>query len=150
MGDDLIYNPDDSSEFNRLIEKTAGSHANASMLAVHMAARAAAAYGVVLTSTQHNNQFFKQVIEKPDPTDSSDTVLVNPGKYLFDRAMFDCIEQVVEGPPAPNGEHMLTDALNLYAAQHPLLVVPATGEYLDTGSESHWLHANNRILGTHD
>lgn len=147
MGDDLLYNTDNTSELGRLVHETTHSHAHAGMLAVHMGAKAAAAYGVILTSAQDDRQFFRQVIEKPDLIDSG-SVLVNPGKYLFDRAMFDCIEEVVAGPAAPNGEHMLTDALNLYVSQHRLLVVSASGEYLDTGSESGWLYANNRILGT--
>ncbi len=145
-GDDFVYNPDGSSEMQRLLDAVNGSGVTAGMLAAEVPRADTGRYGVLQTRTDNNgNLVFEKVVEHPDPATAPST-LINITKFVFDRAMLDCAKKVLDMPPADNGEYQLTEALNLYSQQKQLLVLPAKGEYLDGGTTHGWLAANNRVL----
>lgn len=147
MGDDFIYNKDGSSELQRLVQSWEHSKASSALLGVPMTAEQAIRYGTIATKQQGNDLLFEGIAEKV--TTNQAEVLVNISKYIFDKTMFDCVDEVMAASPSSSGEYYLTDALNLYVQKHkPLLVVPAQGEFLDAGSEQSWLYANNRVIGS--
>lgn len=146
-GDDFVYNPDGSSEMQRLLAAVDQAEVTAGMLAAHVPREDTGRYGVLQTRDDANgNMMFEKVVEHPDPQTAPST-LINITKFVFDREMLSCAKQVLDMPPADNGEYQLTEALNLYSQKKPLLVLPVTGEYLDGGTTEGWLAANNRVLG---
>ena len=147
MGDDFVCNADGSSELQRLVQQWENSGVPSALLGVSMSAEQAIRYGTIVTRKQGNNLLFESIAEKVIA--DQDRVLVNISKYIFDKAMFDCVDEVMAAALGNSGEYYLTDALNLYIQkQQSILVVPARGEYLDSGSEQSWLYANNRVIGS--
>lgn len=145
MGDDFIYHKDGASEAAQLLRHIESAQTTAGLLAVHIPRQDVGRYGVIETRQANGHDFFVRVVEQPKP-DEAPTNLINVSKYVFDAAMFDCVRQVCQAPPAANGEYQVTEALNLYVrAGKQLAVVQATGEYLDGGALAGWLHANNRV-----
>lgn len=145
MGDDFIYNADGSSEAKRLIEQVEATSATAGLLAAHVPKEEVGKYGVIEMRRHNGHDFFARIVEQPKPEDAPSN-LINVSKYLFDASMFGFVQQVLAEPPAANGEYQITEALNHYVeAGKSLTVVEATGEYLDGGTLSGWLYANNRV-----
>ena len=147
-GDDFVLNEDGASEMMRLLEAVNKAGATAGMLAAEIPREETGRYGVLQTTTDDDgNMIFQQVVEHPDPTTTPNT-LINITKFVFDSDMLECAKKVLEMPPAANGEYQLTEALNLYSKHdRRLVVLPIRGEYLDGGTTTGWLHANNRIVG---
>jgi UTP--glucose-1-phosphate uridylyltransferase len=148
-GDDFVFNADGSSEFQRLLSAVEHSGATAGMLAAEVPLDQVGRYGVLQTNRQESGALhFARVIEHPDPA-TSPSNLINITKFVFDHDMLNYAEKVLDLPPASNGEFQLTEALNLYArANKPLVVLPASGDYLDGGTTEGWLHANQQVIGT--
>lgn len=143
-GDDFEFNRDNGSELARLISRVNESGATAGLLATNVPREQTGRYGVIELD---DNNCFKRIIEGPDPANAPST-LVNISKYLFDKRLFDLTKQVMEEPPAPNGEYQVISALNKYVAEGKQLpVVPIKGAYLDGGTLEGWLHANNVVVG---
>lgn len=150
MGDDFVYNADDSSEMARLIKATHTQGNTAGLLAAVATAQEVHKYGLIQTiPTPNGGHIFESIVEKPEPGAASSN-LINISKYLFDRPLFDCAVEVVESPPAPGGEHPITTAFELYL-QHghgDIAVVPANGKFFDCGNKHGWLAANNVLMNT--
>lgn len=143
-GDDFEYNQDDGSELARLIQGAKETSATAGLLAANIPRENVGRYGVIELD---DRDCFKQIIEGPDPANAPST-LVNISKYLFDKKLFDFTREVMNEPPAPNGEYQVIAALNKYvAAGNALPVIPIKGAYLDGGTLEGWLHANNVVVG---
>ncbi len=139
-GDDFIYNADDSSEVQRLIEGT--SENGNSMLAVNVAPDQISKYGVIEVS---DDQEFIRIVEKPSPEDAPST-LINISKFVLNHDAIERIAQFVQTDQS--GEYYITDPINHYVADGGTLkVVQARGEYLDGGTLEGWLHANKVVLG---
>jgi UTP--glucose-1-phosphate uridylyltransferase len=148
MGDDFIYNKDGESEAKRLMQAVQDSGATAGLLATRVPKEDVSKYGVIEMSSQDGREFFKRIVEQPNVEDAPSD-LINISKYVFDHDMMQAVAQVMENPPAANGEYQIIEALNIYNAQNkPITVVPVTGQYLDCGSVEGWLHANNVVLGS--
>lgn len=139
MGDDFVYNTDDTNEVARLIE--AGQTGGA-MLGVNVPHDAVSKYGVLQLDEQGN---YQRIVEKPSVEDAPST-LINISKYVLPKA---AIEAAVTIPANPSrGEYEITDVINNYVTNGgQIKVVEAVGEYLDGGSVEGWLHANNIVAG---
>lgn len=140
MGDDFIYNRDDSSEVARLLAATP-ENGNA-MLGVNVAREAVSRYGVVDLDANNN---FVRIVEKPAPEYAPST-LINVSKYVLN---YDLITAIANYATVPlSGEYYITEPINQYVlGGGSVKVVPAQGQYLDGGSVEGWLHANNVVAG---
>ena len=147
MGDDFIYNDDGKSEAGQLIKSVDDSKATAAMLATRVPKSEVYRYGVLRTTQSDGRLFFDSVVEQPKVEDAPSD-LINISKYVLDYDLLRAVQMAMERPPAANGEYQITEALNIYRQEmsKPLLVVPATGQYLDCGSVEGWLGANNVVL----
>jgi UTP--glucose-1-phosphate uridylyltransferase len=138
MGDDFIWNQDDSSEVARLIEST--PEGSCSLLAARVPKEDISSYGVIETDEQGN---FVRSVEKPSPEEAPSD-LINISKYVLTREVIDACREL---PASPRGEYELPEAVNNFvSAGGQVRVVPAVGQYLDGGSVEGWLHANNVVL----
>jgi UTP--glucose-1-phosphate uridylyltransferase len=147
MGDDFIYNQDGASEAQYLIDCVQAAGATAGMLATRVPKDEVYKYGVIETNNIDGKALFKHIVEQPKVEDATSD-LINISKYLLDGKMMKAVKQVMENPPAANGEYQIIEALNIYVADgSPLPVVPIRGQYLDCGSTKGWLHANNVVVG---
>lgn len=139
MGDDFIWNKDDSSEVARLLAAT--PEGCCGLLAAEIPRESVGKYGVIESDDDGN---YVRIIDQPAPEETPST-LINISKYVLTKEV---IDRAADLPPAHNGEYQLPDAINDYvAAGGTVKVVPAVGEYLDGGSVEGWLHANNVVVG---
>ena len=140
MGDDFIWNEDDSSEVARLLEAT--PEGSCGLLAARVPQETVGKYGVIESDAAGN---YVRIIDQPSP-DEAPSNLINISKYVLTK---DVIDLAASLEPAHNGEYQLPDAINQYVVGGgEVRVVPAQGEYLDGGSVEGWLHANNVVLGS--
>lgn len=139
MGDQFVHNRDGSSELAHLLSEVAASGVTSGMSVVHVAKEEVHKYGIVEVERRGDQQFFKQIVEKPSPAEALST-LSNLSLYVFDSEMLGCLRHI----QPTRGEYYLTDALNMYVSRHgkQLAVVTTKGEYLDCGTVEGWLHAN--------
>lgn len=143
MGDDFIYNTDGSSEVSRLMEQIAETGGSA-LLAVEIEPAAVSKYGVIATHMQNGRMFFDHIQEKPQVHEAKSN-LINISKYLLDPSFFTYLDVAIQKGSA-GAEYYITDPLNAYVADgNQMLVVPARGAYLDTGTVENWLEANNFV-----
>jgi len=142
MGDQFVYNKDGSSEVVHLLAEVDASGATAGMGVVHVPKDEVHKYGIVETQQHEGKQFFKRIVEKPQPEEAHGT-LSNLGLYVFDGELFDCLQHI----KPTHGEYYVTDALNIYVGQmgKRLAVVSTAGAYLDCGTVEGWQHANRYI-----
>jgi len=142
MGDDFIWNEDDSSEVARLIEST--PEGACGLLAARVELKRGGTFGLVV---QDNDGFYKEIVDQPLVEDNPPSDLVNISKYLLTKEV---IDMAADLPPAHNGEYQLPDAVNNFVTQGgKVKVVPVQGQYLDGGNVDGWLHANNVVVGSH-
>lgn len=141
MGDDFIYNSDESSETARLLAATPpGGNA---MLGVNVPLEQVNRYGVIEVNADNE---FVQIVEKPNPAVAPST-LINVSKYVFNS---DMIRHITEYSHVDlgNAEYYITEPINHYIhSGGTFKVVPAVGQYLDGGSVEGWFEANRVVLG---
>jgi len=140
MGDDFIYNSDNSSEVARLLAATpAGGNA---ILGVNIAPDKVSLYGVLQIDDDNN---YISIVERPT-VDDAPSNLINISKYVFN---YDLLKTITDySNTTIEGEYYITEAMNQYVNNGgKLKVVSAVGEYLDGGSLEGWLHANNVVAG---
>lgn len=139
MGDDFIYNQDDSSEVTRLLAATP-ENGNA-MLGINVPRSDVSRYGVLELTPEHE---FLRIVEKPSPEQAPST-LINVSKYVLN---YDVIQEITSySRQTRSGEYYITDPINSYVARGgSVMVVEAHGQYLDGGTVEGWLHANNVVL----
>jgi UTP--glucose-1-phosphate uridylyltransferase len=142
MGDDFIYNADGSSEVKRLLDATP-ENGNA-MLGASVPREAVSRYGVI---DMNDRSEFVRIVEKPTPEEAPST-LINISKYVFNYDLMTSVSRYAEIPLT--GEYYITEPINQYVTNGgSIVVVPATGQYLDGGSVGGWLHANNVVMAHH-
>ena len=138
-GDDCIYRSDGQSEIARLIE-AAGDQS--SILGVHVDSSRLSSYGV-LESNQESN--FVQIVEKPKLEDAPSD-MINISKYVFDYELLKLTEKYVN-ESQPEGEYYITEPINEYVQRGgQMKIVPAEGEYLDSGTLENWVKGNSWLL----
>lgn len=139
MGDDFLYNGDDSSEVARLL--TATPEGGSAMLGVNVAPEEVSHYGVI--DTNSSNEFVR-IVEKPTKEQAPST-LINVSKYVLNAELIAQITHYSE--MELSGEYLITDPINSYVQDGGVVtVVPAEGQYLDGGSVEGWLHANEVVV----
>lgn len=137
MGDDFIFNKDDSSEIARLLKAANGG---AAMLGVSVNPNQVSRYGVIEKDTDNN---FVQIVEKPS-VDEAPSDLINVSKYVMTPALLELIVKYTQTDR--NDEYYITDPINEYVKSGgKIKVAAARGEYLDGGSLEGWLHANRVV-----
>lgn len=138
MGDDFIYNADESSEVARLIAATP-ENGNA-MLGVNIPREQVGRYGVLELDANNN---FARIVEKPAPEYAPST-LINVSKYVLN---YDLVQAVANyANIVLSGEYYITEPINQYVLNGgSIKVVEAQGQYLDGGSAEGWLYANNVV-----
>lgn len=142
-GDNFLYRTDGQSDLARLLAAVEEDGSTAGLLASELP-REQLIGGVIELGA--DGKHFKDILETSNPKDATGN-LFNASKYLFDRLMFDHAHQVMMNPPAENGEYQVTEALKAYVRDggKQLVVERAEGIYLDGGSTTGWLHANNIV-----
>ncbi|MFZ1258083.1 MAG: sugar phosphate nucleotidyltransferase [Candidatus Saccharimonas sp.] len=139
-GDDFIYNPDGSSEVQRLIDATPAGECG--LIAVEVSGEDVSRYGVIV---KNDEDYYERMVEKPAPEDAPSN-LINPSKYILTKEVCE-LARTIE-PDAKSGEYYIIDAINQYVQRGGKMKVHmSVGQYLDGGSVKGWLHANRVVLG---
>ena len=139
MGDDCIYNRDESSEVKRLIDAVEGSEC--AMLGVRVPEDKVSGYGVI---AMDESQVFERIVEKPR-IDEAPSNLINVSKYILNPTALRAVMAHAES--SQQGEYYITDPINTIVQQgETVRVVPATGQYLDAGTLEGWLAANVYVI----
>lgn len=144
MGDDFIWNPTGDSASTSLINSIKSS-TDSAILGIEIPKSEVENYGVI----KHENFIMTDIIEKPKP-ENAPSNLINTGKYILSS---DLIKEIVEyvdthdfGPE--DQEYVITDPLNSYIKKGGIVrIAKNDGQYLDGGSLSGWVHANNVVCG---
>ncbi len=144
MGDDFIWNPRGESSAQSLLNIVQNAD-ESSILGVEIPREQVDKYGVFSVE----NGLLTGVIEKPKVEDAPSN-LINVSKYLMSPALLQEIVEYVKthdfGPK--DQEYVVTDPIDSYIEKGGIMRVATTGgEYLDGGSVSGWLHANNVVCG---
>ena len=139
MGDDCIYNPDGSSEVQRLIDAT--PEGECAMIGVKVAHDQVSQYGVIEMNDTHE---FVRIVEKPS-VDKAPSNLINVSKYVLNPTALRAIR--AHAASVQPGEYYITDPINHIVAEGTRLkVIPAVGSYLDAGTLEGWLAANEVVV----
>lgn len=145
FGDQFFYHQDGVSEMAALLSRATGAGTNAAMLGVTVPHEEVVNYGIIACHEENGVMLYDHIVERPATPADAPSNLNNASFFVFD----DSILPYVAANVAQNiqGERYLTDALNSYNQDgHSIAVFTATGEYLDCGTPTSWLHANNRVL----
>jgi len=147
MGDDVIYNADGSSEVARLIDHMDQTGVDGALLGVEVPHEQVSHYGVLATESAHGFEKFAYIQEKPAMHEAKSN-LINISKYIVGKDFFAYLDAYVAQEQA--GEYYITDPLNKYVAEGKVMaVLPAKGEYLDSGTVENWLKANE-VVAKHE
>ncbi|HSX28134.1 MAG TPA: sugar phosphate nucleotidyltransferase [Candidatus Saccharimonadales bacterium] len=146
-GDDFIYRPDGGTELGDMIAAWQESGADGAVMTKVIPKAEASKYGVVFSDA---DGAFVKIHEKPSQAELGDlaTPSVNLGKYILNPHMLRLTAAYVAQPTInADGEYYVTDICNQAAqeGQH-LRVHYITGEHLDAGNPTNWLHANQTVL----
>lgn len=91
-----------------------------------------------IQKTNRNQSFaVKGFVEKPS-ADVAPSNLAVVGRYVFDPAIFDCLERTC---PSVGGEIQLTDAIDALLGVHDMDVVTMVGDSFDAGDMTSYMHA---------
>lgn len=142
MGDDFIWNPDGPSASDSLLAsvKTTGDSA---ILGVEIPKEDVEKYGVL----SEKDGVLTGIVEKPKAKDAPSN-LINVSKYIMSPDLLkEIVKYVDENDFGSLGqEYMVTDPIDSYIKNGGVVrVAPTSGEYLDGGSVSGWLYANNVV-----
>lgn len=139
MGDDFIYNPDQSSEVIEMIKTFNNSKAKALMTCIEIPEEELSKYGVAETRSDNGFDFLKNLVEKPK-SGTAPSNLVNISKYILPTEIFEIINQQQKNPKS--GEFYITDSVLSLAQQEDVVIHKPRGKYLDSGYIFGWLKAN--------
>lgn len=143
MGDQSFFQPDGSSNAERLISMTKSANTRSGLLGIPVPPQDIGQYGIIEKDDQ---SMYTRIIEHPKPGETSST-LNNASFYLFEQSIFTFIDEDLNRPHQPGQEYWLIDAINAYVANGNQVVVgEAGGTYLDCGNVQGWLHANQVVI----
>jgi UTP--glucose-1-phosphate uridylyltransferase len=142
MGDQFFWRTDDGSNAADLIELVESKGVTAGLFGNPVAEELVSQFGIIEKDAEEN---FVRIVEKPAPGEAPSN-LNNSSFYIFDKEIFELAKTL---PVNPNrGEFEITDPINAYvAAGKKIAVGEIRGEYMECGSVSGWLQANNKIVG---
>ncbi|WP_194823104.1 sugar phosphate nucleotidyltransferase [Micromonospora sp. S-DT3-3-22] len=142
-GDDLLLRGDGGSDLADLVSRRAAAGSSAALAAAVVEGSRARLYGVVSTREGGaGTRLYSGMVEKPQDW-GEPTAFVNISRYLLPGAIAPYFRAL--RPDQETGEFQTTDVINAYAADHDILVSPASGDYYDCGNVSGWLAANNAV-----
>lgn len=143
-GDDFIWRTDGRSEAGELIEAFVASGAQGAVAAIETPASELHRYGVLSLKQDGQYEYLQRIIEKPAEGEAPSS-LINLAKYIITPKMMKYLDRVE--PNADNGELYLTDAIEMAAADMPIVVHETNGVHLDSGNTANWLRANLVVAG---
>lgn len=139
MGDQFFWRDDDGSNTQDFIDAATAKQINIGISGV-----AVPLEGIDSSIEMDSEGNFVRIIEKPGPGEAP-TNLQNASFYLFNKQLFELARTLPANPK--RGEYEITDAINAYvAAGNKIIVNEVTGKYMECGSVSGWLAANNAIV----
>jgi len=110
LGDTVIYTPGAVSPFRRALDTYEQRDASAVIVVENVAASEVSRYGIVKPDGDPGASFpISGLVEKPSRESAPSTYAIG-GRYVFDSAIFDCIERT---PRGAGGEYQITDAIRL-------------------------------------
>jgi len=139
MGDDFIYNSDNSSEAARMIDLFNKSNAKALINCIEIPKNLSNKYGIVEFVEKNGFKFLKDIVEKPEPN-TAPSNLANISKYIFTPRIFDILDH--QKINLVHGELLITDTFLELAKKEQVIIHVPNGEYLDGGYVLGWLEAN--------
>jgi UTP--glucose-1-phosphate uridylyltransferase len=138
-GDDFIWHADGASETAALIKTFESDDAQGAMMAISSHEDQLHRYGVLATHKANGHEYLNRIVEKPEPG-TAPSNLINISKYIVGPRMLPYLDQLKPDPKS--GELLITDAIQMAAADLPVVIHQAGGEYLDSGTTASWLRAN--------
>lgn len=139
MGDDFIFNEDNSCEATSMIETFKKSEATALVTCISKPAEELSRYGVAKVRESKGMTYLETMVEKPAPG-TAPSNLINISKYIFTPAIFEVID--AQKIDQKSGELYITDSVTVQAQQQPVVVYTPQGRYLDGGNVLEWVKAN--------
>lgn len=138
-GDDFLWRTDGGSDLADLIAAFQHASATGGLLAIERADHELSRYGVLSVSEQAGQAYLRGIVEKP-AAGQAPSNLINVSKYVLTPDILEYARQVKPNPAS--GELYIVDAIQAAAAEHPVVVQPARGQFLDSGTLASWLEAN--------
>jgi len=140
MGDQFFWRGDGGSNAADLAELVESRGLSAGLLGNPVEEEFIPQTGIIETDNQGN---FVRIIEKPK-LEEAPSNLSNSSFYVLNKEIFELARILPANPK--RGEFELTDAINAYIDGGGVIVVgEAKGEYMECGSPSGWLKANNAM-----
>jgi UTP--glucose-1-phosphate uridylyltransferase len=94
---------------------------------------------VLALNRKGEHDFLDKIVEKP-AKGKAPSDLINISKYILSPEILPYLDKVKPDPIS--GELYITDAIQMAAQDHPIVVHRANGIYLDSGNTANWLRAN--------
>lgn len=140
MGDQFFWREDGGSNTADLIELVNSRGLSAGLYGNEVAHEDVSKFGII---EKDADDTFVRIIEKPAPEEAPSN-LNNSSFYIFPKEIFELAKTLPANPA--RGEFEITDAINAYVASGQKIAVgTVAGEYMECGSPSGWLAANNAI-----
>ena len=140
MGDQFFWRGDSGSNAADLAELVKSRGLSAGLLGNPVEEEFIPQTGIIETDDQGN---FVRIIEKPK-LEEAPSNLSNSSFYVLNKEIFELARTLPANPK--RGEFELTDAINAYIDGGGVIAVgEAKGEYMECGSPSGWLKANNAM-----
>ena len=140
MGDQFFWRVDGGSNAADLAELVEARGLSVGLLGNSVDEEFIPQTGIIETDQQGN---FVRIIEKPKLEDAPSN-LSNSSFYVLNKEIFELARTLPANPQ--RGEFELTDAINAYIAGGGIIAVgEAKGDYMECGSPSGWLRANNAM-----
>ncbi len=139
MGDDFIYNRDDSSEAEKMIKHFEISKAKALATFVPRPDELLHKYGIARVRKDADYEYLIDIVEKPEPG-TAPSNLSNISKYIFTSEIFEVLEN--QQLNLEHNELFITDTVTAFAQNNPVVAYATQGEFIDSGFVEGWLKAN--------
>jgi UTP--glucose-1-phosphate uridylyltransferase len=139
MGDDFIYGARNGSDIKNLMTLIKTPEDSA-ILGVKVDPKEVSRYGVLKVE----NGRLTDLVEKPTVVNAPSNI-INISRYLMSAALLErIVKYYKENHFGPHDqEYLITDPILAHIKSGaPIYALPATGQYLDCGTTSGWLHAN--------
>lgn len=142
MGDQFFWRTDGGSNTKDLIELVEQKGVTAGLFGNPVPKELVSQFGIIEKDIEDH---FVRIVEKPAPEEAPSN-LNNSSFYIFDKELFELARTLPVNPV--RGEFEITDPINAYVASgKKIAVAEIQGEYMECGSVTGWLKANNRING---
>lgn len=144
MGDDFIWNPEGESAAESLL-KSVKEDSDSAIIGVEVPRSEVERYGVFSIK----DGLLTNIVEKP-AIDEAPSNLINVSKYIMSPELLREIVKYVDENDfdAMGQEYVVTDPIDSYIKNGGAMrVAETTGEYLDGGTVTGWVHANDVVCG---